>query len=135
MRVFLDTNVLAAAFATRGLCSDLFEEVLKNHDPVLSIAILAELKRVLAKKFGIPDDRIGEILDLLGSSSYISVPGREPSYPITDSDDMSHLCAAENAGCAVFITGDKELQALDPIGAMRVLSPRGFWEMFELSRP
>ena len=49
------------------------------------------------------------------------------------SDDMPHLCAAESAGCAVFVTGDKELQALDPIGAMRVLSPRDFREMFEVS--
>jgi hypothetical protein len=30
--VFLDTNVLVSAFASRGLCADLFETVLLEHD-------------------------------------------------------------------------------------------------------
>ena len=51
MRVFLDTNVLAAGFATRGLCSDLIREVLENHEWVCSDAILTELQRILTKKF------------------------------------------------------------------------------------
>jgi uncharacterized protein len=35
VRVFLDTNVLVSAFATRGLCADLLELVLLEHDLVL----------------------------------------------------------------------------------------------------
>ena len=34
VRVFLDTNVLVAAFATRGLCADVVRTVLAEHELV-----------------------------------------------------------------------------------------------------
>ena len=42
---FFDTNVLAAAFATRGLCADLFAHVLLEHELVVCEVILDELSR------------------------------------------------------------------------------------------
>lgn len=47
MRVFLDTNVLVSAFASRGLCADLFELVLVEHDLVLGRTVLRELNKAL----------------------------------------------------------------------------------------
>lgn len=129
MKVFLDTNVLAAAFATRGLCSDLMREVLENHELVSSLEILAELKRILAKKFKVPTEQTEEILDLIHTSSQISAPAHGASYPIADPDDIPHLSVAEQAQCSVFVTGDKELWATNPIGDMSVCSPREFWTM------
>jgi hypothetical protein len=35
LRVFLDTNVLVSAFATRGLCADLLELVLLQHELIV----------------------------------------------------------------------------------------------------
>jgi len=32
MRVFLDTNVLVAAYATHGLCEDVFRVILAEHE-------------------------------------------------------------------------------------------------------
>ena len=46
MRVFLDTNVLASAAATRGLCADVLREVLTSHELLTSAQVLSELKRV-----------------------------------------------------------------------------------------
>ena len=129
MKVFLDTNILAAAFATRGLCSDLMREVLENHEIVSSLEILAELKRILIKKFKIPIDQAEDAVDLIHSSSHISDPDINAIYPIRDKDDIPHLSAAENLQCDVFVTGDKELWQLNPIGSMQVLSPRDFWKL------
>ena len=53
MRVALDTNVLVAAFATRGLCADLVRVVLAEHELVFPPAVRTELRRVLAKKIGL----------------------------------------------------------------------------------
>lgn len=44
MRIFLDTNVLVAALATRGLCADLLRVVLREHQLVLSAQVLTELE-------------------------------------------------------------------------------------------
>lgn len=129
MKVFLDTNVLAAAFATRGLCSDLIREVLENHQLVSSLEILAELKRILNKKFKVPREQTEEILDLIHTSAHIASPSAEASYAIADPDDVPHISAAENSACAVFVTGDKELWKISPVGSMSICSPRDFWRM------
>ena len=54
MRVFLDTNVLVSAFATRGLCADLFELGLPGHELIVSRAVLRELERALRQKLKLP---------------------------------------------------------------------------------
>ncbi len=43
MRVFLDTNVLVSAFAARGICADLLELVLLEHDLIIGRHVLGEL--------------------------------------------------------------------------------------------
>jgi len=58
LRVFLDTNVLASAMATRGLCAELFEGVLAAHDLLTCQAALAELARILANKFHMPAELV-----------------------------------------------------------------------------
>ena len=131
MKVFLDTNVLAAGFATRGLCSDLIREVLENHELITSLELLVELKRILTRKFKVPTEQVEEVLDLVHASSMIAEPDAQAAYEITDSDDIPHLSAAETAQCEFFVTGDKELWSLSPIGAMRVLSPRDFWKAIQ----
>lgn len=129
MKVFLDTNVLAAAFATRGLCSDVMREVLENHELVTSRPILTELRRILSKKFKVPGPQCGEIVDLVGTSAIVSEPTSGASFAIDDVDDVPHLSAACNASCDVFVTGDKALWEVNAVGDMKVLSPRAFWEL------
>jgi len=63
MRVFLDTNVLVSAVATRGLCADVLREVLVSHQLVISSPLLNELTNILHSKFGIPFDVITEFID------------------------------------------------------------------------
>ena len=46
MKVFLDTNVLASAAATRGLCADVLREVFASHRP---FHIRASPKRTQAR--------------------------------------------------------------------------------------
>jgi predicted nucleic acid-binding protein len=52
VKVFLDTNVLASALTTRGLCAELFEVVLQSHDLLTSDPVLRELERILPEKLG-----------------------------------------------------------------------------------
>ena len=61
MRVFLDTNVLVSAFATRGMCADVLRVVLAEHSLVTSEVVLRELGRVQRKRIGLPAGAIKEI--------------------------------------------------------------------------
>ncbi len=131
MKVFLGTNVLVAGFATRGLCSDLIREVLGNHELITSLGILIELKRILTTKFKVPTEQVEEVLDLVHTSARIVKPVAHATHEITDPDDVPHLSAAEAGQCDFFVTGDKELWSVSPIGIMRVVSPRDFWKAIQ----
>jgi uncharacterized protein len=128
MRVFLDTNVLASAFGTRGLCADVLREVLVAHDLLVSDILFQELERVLLQKFQIPSSVLSEILSLLQQDSVHCEVGTFPLVPIKDQDDLPILSCAIEGQAEVFVTGDKELLALEHIGTLLILSPRAFWE-------
>ena len=128
MRVFLDTNVLASAFGTRGLCADVLREVLSAHDLLVSDILFQELERVLLQKFSIPTSVLSEILSLLKQDSVYCQVGALPVVPIKDQDDLPILSCAIEGLAEVFVTGDKELLALEHIGTLLILSPRAFWE-------
>ena len=128
MRVFLDTNVLASAAATRGLCSDVLREVFASHELVISEYLIKELKRVLADKFNLPRDIREDYIWLLHQDTIVAEEFDPPSIQLKDKSDIPILGAALQAKADVLVTGDLELQNLEKIGKLLILSPRGFWE-------
>ena len=128
MRVFLDTNVLASAAATRGLCADVLREVFASHELLTSAQVLRELKRVLRDRFDVDQDLIDDFISLMGQDTVLARPGRLPSVEIQDQDDLPILSAAISAGADVFVTGDKEILDIGQIEKLAILSPRQFWE-------
>jgi putative PIN family toxin of toxin-antitoxin system len=128
VRVFLDTNVLASAAATRGLCADVLREVLTSHDLLISAQVLSELKRVLRTKFGVAQDLIDDFISLMRQDTVLADPGQLPTIQIQDQDDLPILSAAISAGADVFVTGDKELLDTGHVENLAILSPRQFWD-------
>jgi len=128
MRVFLDTNVLVSATATRGLCADLFREVLLSHHLVVSRPLLGEVERILAVKFGADPETIDGVLHLLHQDTTMASEGTVPDVDLADADDLLILATALDGDAEVFVTGDKAVQALCHVGEMQILSPRQFWE-------
>ena len=61
----MDTNVLVAAFTARGLCSELFERVLYDHDLIISQHLLSEFEEVLVRKFGFTAAKVEQAVALL----------------------------------------------------------------------
>ena len=128
MRVFLDTNILVSAAATRGLCADVLREVLASHEFLISAQVLSELRRVLRTKFGVDRDLIDDFIWLMRQDTVLARPGQLPSVELKDQDDLPILSAAISAGADVFVTGDKEILDIDRIEKLAILSPRQFWE-------
>ena len=131
MRVFLDTNVLVSAVATRGLCADVLREILLSHQLVRSTPLIAELKHVLHTKIGIPRVMISDFVDLLSQDATLSDHAELKDININDKDDIIILSTAVSGKAELFVTGDKELLELVKIQTMKILSPRQFWEMLK----
>jgi len=127
MRVLLDTNVLASATATRGLCADVLREVLAEHELVICPQIITELRRILREKFGIPTDIINDFIWLIQQNAIHASSKHLPDVKLKDLDDLGILAAAQDGSAKILVTGDKELQELGEITGIRILSPRQFW--------
>ncbi|MBT4485314.1 MAG: putative toxin-antitoxin system toxin component, PIN family [Candidatus Latescibacteria bacterium] len=128
MRLFLDTNVLVSAMATRGLCADVLREVLFTHRLVVAAPLLSELERILKDKIGIPKDIIDEVIEFLRRDTH-----NVPSAPLLDIDiqdegDIVILSYALEGNADLFVTGDRELLNLGKVHFMEIVSPREFWE-------
>ena len=128
MRVFLDTNVLAGATATRGLCADVLREVFASHHLIVSSPLFKELRRVLRKKLGAAQDLVNDFIELLQQDTILAKPGKPPDIDLHDKDDLPILASALSGKADIFVTGDKELLKLGCVGDIEILSPRQFWE-------
>ena len=127
MRVFLDTNVLVSALATRGLCADVVRIVIDQHELLVGEVVLEELKRVLTGRFKMPKQQARAIEQWLRQFEVIARPARKDAIRVRDEADRWVLASAHAAKADVLITGDADLLAIASEAKVRILSPRGFW--------
>lgn len=128
MRVFLDTNVLVAALATRGLCEDVLRTVLAEHELIVSNLVLQELKQVLTKKLRMPDAKVGAVITFIRDQAEVVEPAEPAPWPEKDPDDQWIVSAAMAGHAEVLVTGDQDLLEVSGEIPLSIATPREFWE-------
>ena len=128
MKVFLDTNVLVSAVATRGLCADLFQAILTDHDLVVGEAVPTELQRVLGSKLGASTETVEEMDRFLRREAVVIGDAPALDVVIRDAADAVVLAEAVAAEVDVLVTADRDLLDIAAMAPVRILNPRGFWE-------
>ena len=128
MRVVLDTNVLLAATATRGLCELVLSECLQHHFIINSEPILTEFSRHLVGKFKLPEAQAGEIVKFIRGSSRMVEPTEVPAAACPEASDLMVLGTAIAGGAECIVTGDKDLLVVQSFGEVAILSPRAFYQ-------
>jgi len=127
VRVVLDTNVLLAAFAARGLCDALLEVCLECCRLVLSEHILKELREHLTKKLKVPARQAEAIVVFLRGQAGIVVPAKVPGKACRDKHDLPVLGTALAGKADFLVTGDKDLLSLKHYRNVPIVSPREFY--------
>ena len=128
MRVALDTNVLVSAVAARGLCADLFNLILAEHELIVGETVLSELRRVLHNKIKVPGKTIDEFVALLRQESTVVRKTENLPVKIRDKTDIPVLSEAVAGNAEVLVTGDADLLEIAEKLPIEILSPRGFWD-------
>jgi len=128
MRVILDSNVLIAAVAGRGLGESLLELCLEEHDLIVSEKLLDEVHRNLLKRIKLPDTVAREFCRLLRNNAIMATPAAVSPDACRDPRDIYLLGLAESAKAEVLVTGDKDLLRSGWGGATTIITPRQFWE-------
>ena len=126
MRVLLDTNVLIAAFITRGVCSDLFEHCVRHHELITSEFILDEFRQYLIHKFNYGATEAEEAIELLRLKVEVVTPVALERPVCRDPDDDLILGTAIAGSAACIVTGDKDLLSLERFSSVDIVSPAEF---------
>ena len=128
MTIVLDTNVLVSAFAARGLCADLFRDVITQHTFVVSDYILNELHHKLVEKLRVPKPVAQSINALLLPYRVVHAELPEIYVNIRDLDDIPIIAFALAMKADLLITGDRDLLDIASSMPVSVISPRQFYQ-------
>lgn len=129
MIVCFDTNVLVSAVATRGLCADIVNAALAEHQLTLGVTVLAELQQVMLRKLRLPVAVVEEMDAFLRLHATIITAAPALAIQDLDANDRAVLAEAVAGGADVLVTGDQDLLKLGEQAPISILSPRGFWEL------
>jgi putative PIN family toxin of toxin-antitoxin system len=129
--VFLDTSLLVAAFATRGLCADVLRTVLAEHELIVGETVLTELGRVLREKIGTPEAQARDVVAFVRQHAVVAAETPIPAVDMRDANDLPILAGAIQGGAEVLVTGDKDLLVLGRVESLPILDPRGFWDLIK----
>jgi uncharacterized protein len=135
VKVYFDTNVVLAAFATRGLCADLFAHVLLEHELLVGKTVIRELRSKLRTKLKLSRSVIDEIEALLRDQTVVKTPTEHPSLGISDPDDEWIVAEAMAGKADILVTGDAALQRFGKRAPLPIVSPRGLWETLRGAEP
>ena len=131
MRVVFDSNVLVAAFATHGVCHDLFEHCLKNTTIVCSDFITAEVERILVTKIKTPAKTASEIIEYLKTQMEWVTPDNKSIEGLRDPNDQMIISTALSGAVDFLITGDKDILVLKQVKKTVMILPRDFWIKYQ----
>ena len=132
MRALLDSSVLVAAYISRaGVCAELLEDILVEHEWVISEFIIDELARKLRDKFKFSGADIDDIRGFIVSSAEIVQPVDVPAGSCRDPNDLPVLGTAVAGRAELLITVDKDLLDLNSFAGISIVRPGEFWKQAE----
>jgi len=126
MKLVLDTNVLIAAFISKGVCHHLVEHCLRLHQSLTSEFILDEVREKLTKKFKYSEEDAIAVIALLRSRMEVIAPITLTRGICRDPDDEMVLATAVAGEAVCIITGDRDLLVLEQFESIDILSPSQF---------
>jgi putative PIN family toxin of toxin-antitoxin system len=129
MKVFFDTNVLVAAYATHGACNELLNHCIAHHAMYTSDFVLGELADKLHHRIKLTADETALIIHFLRRRCVIAAETPITHHISRDHDDDHVLSAACYGRVNCIITGDNDLLVLKKIGDILIVKPADFWKI------
>ena len=118
-----------SALATRGLCADLYERLLTEHEVVIGEPVVLEVLDILKRKFKANEGLLTKVEAELRLLEVIPAQTSAPNLAINDQEDPWIIACALQAKADYFITGDSELLGLESVHNMPIISPRTCWDI------
>lgn len=129
MRVVVDSSVLIAAYISRaGICANLLEDVLMDHDLICSDFILDELDRKLTEKFHFAVGAVEEIRESIKAAAEIVTPAEISRKSCRDPENLPVLRSAGAGKADLLVTVDNDLLEFGSFANIPIVKPGEFWK-------
>jgi predicted nucleic acid-binding protein len=126
VKVCLDAPVLAAAFTTRGLCVEVLRLILVRHRLLASRTVLADVRRILTERLGVPAMVADQVPPFLREHAEIDRPA-EP-WPNVDIAQGWLLALAVDGRADLLVTHSRTLLERGAEWPLPVMDLRGCWQ-------
>jgi putative PIN family toxin of toxin-antitoxin system len=103
--------------------------VLAEHTLVTGEVVLRELGRVLRTRIGLPAGAVREVDEFLREYEVAPKPSARAAVPQRDRDDQWVVASAVDSRADVLVTGDRDLLDIGADVPIRIVDPRGFWDL------
>ena len=127
MRILLDSSVLIAAIARPGVCTELVDEISRDHTLILSEYILIEVDRKLQEKFGVSRLEAKALVSGIRQQAELVEPVTIPAAACRDAQDLPILGTAVAGAVQLLVTVDKDLLSLGQFRGVPIIKPGEFW--------
>jgi len=135
-RVVFDTNVLVSALVFGGILRQAVDLIgskigSKSVRPVMSEAILTELRRIISVKFPEFAPLLSRYESLLRHYAFWVPLGGQVVSVVRDPDDNAILETSLVGKCEFVTSGDKDLLALGTYKGIRIVTPAELVELLK----
>ena len=94
--------------------------------------VLEELQLVLTEKLKVPVSNVSDVTKFLRNHLVEPVPDEPSEANVWYADDRWVLESAIRFKADIFVTGDRDLLEISKnISQLKVISPRGLWELLQ----
>jgi uncharacterized protein len=131
VRIFADANVVFSALSTHGVCFELLELCLSEHEVLVSEQVLEETARTLVKVTRYSRKEADSIVAGFAHNVTICPPYVYEEISVRDPDDVEIFGAARFAQADILVTGDKDLLVLHAVTEMDILRPRELLDLLK----
>ena len=131
MKLFIDSNVLIAAYIAHGNCYDLYGHCLDKHIVYSSDFVRQEVLEKLEKKIRLPEEKVQWAYQHLCMHTLLASEALLKERICRDKDDDRVIAAAIKAGADCILSGDVDLLVLKNVHGIPIISPRDFWKFEE----
>ena len=129
MRIVLDTNIFISSIVFKGICREVFNEVIENDQCFISPFILNELKNKLQSKFLITTSGVLDLENDILRVFILQNPHTDFPSICRDNYDNNILQIAESVNADYIITGDKDLLILQKYKQSKIISPSEYLQI------
>lgn len=131
MKIFIDSNVLIAAYISHGTCYDLYAHCLDKHIVYSSAFVRQEVLEKLAKKIRLSEEKVNWAYQHMCLHTLLVSEALLKENICRDKDDDHIIAAAISANVDCIVSGDNDLLVLKKVYNIPIIAPHDIWKFEE----